>query len=110
MDKGKNKANNIFKLLTTQKFIYSKTNKIIFSTFYKAFTNIASANIVPKFIKKFYTYINVIIKEINIYILTVKARYTKTFYYKIITITRRRRLRGILLLLLQCLFINSFII
>ena len=89
MDKGKGKADNIFKLLTTQKFIDSKVNKIISSTFYKAPINIIFINITSKPTKKSYIYINAIIKEINIYIPTVKAKYIKTLYYKIIVITRR---------------------
>ena len=100
MDKGKGKADNVFKLLITYKSTYSKANKIISSTFYKVFVSIAPANITFKSIKKSRAYINIIIREINIHILIVKARYIRIFYYKITAIIKRRRPRGILLLLL----------
>ena len=69
-------------------------NKIIFNTFYKTLFNKTT-----KFIKKSYTLINITTREINIYILTIRAKYNKTLFYKK-TSTKRQKLKGILLLLL----------
>ena len=77
MDKGKGKAINIFKLLINQRSTYSKTTlaKTIFNTFCKTFTNKAV-------VRKSRTPINITTREINIYILTIRAKYNGTLFYK----------------------------
>ena len=79
MDKGNSKTINTFKLLTSQRSTYSKTilAKIIFSTSCKTPTSKAI-----KFIRKSYIPTNITIREINIYILTIRTRYNKTLFYK----------------------------
>src|SRR6267142_4758826 len=96
MDKGKGKATNTSKLLTSRRSTYSKATlaKTIPSTSYKTPTSKAA-----KPTKKSRAPINITTREINIYILTIRARYNRTLLYKK-TSTRKQRLGGILLLLL----------
>ena len=106
INKGKGKANNASKLLTSQKSTYSKATlaKTIPGTSYKA-----PASKPTKPTKKSYTPINVTTREMNIHILTIKARRTRTLLYKR-TGTRRQIPRGILLTLTYSnLFTNTFI-
>ena len=79
MDKGKGKANNTSKLLTSRKSTRSKATpaKTIPSTSRKAPTSKPA-----KPTRKSYAPINATTREINIYIPTVKARYTRTLLYK----------------------------
>ena len=95
INKGKGKANNTSKLLTSRKSIRGKATpaKTIPSTSYKTPTSKPT-----KPTRKSYAPINATTREINIYIPTVKARRTRTLLYKR-TSTRRQRPRGILLLL-----------
>ena len=85
MDKGKGKATNTYKPFTSWKSIRSKTTlaKTIPSTSYKTPTSKPT-----KPTRKSRAPINMTTREINIYIPTVKARYTKTLLYKR-TSTRR---------------------
>ena len=106
INKGKGKANNTFKLLTSQKSTRNKATlaKTIPSTSRKAPTTKPT-----KPTKKSRAPINATTREINIYIPTVKARYTRTLLYKR-TGTRRQTPRGILLTLTYSnLFTNTFI-
>ena len=76
MDKGKGKAT---KPLTSRKSTYGKATpaKTIPSTSRKT-----PARKPTKPTRKSYAPINVTTREINIHLLTIKARYTKTFFYK----------------------------
>ena len=98
MDKGKGKAT---KPLTSRKSTRSKATlaKTIPSTFYKTPTSKPA-----KPTRKSRAPINATTREMNIHLLTVKARRTRTLLYKR-TGTRRQRPRGIpLLLLLTVIF------